>query len=146
MQLEDKYFTMCDGFCNTSTESAMGKYVSPHLLNLLPHPSPLYSSGFVPRPGLGALLQASNLHWSKPMHICFSAISSSLPPSPSHEHKGLFLLSVSPLPPCWRINQCHLLKFHTGALIYGICLSLCRSLPVFVGEVVYLSISSIRVG
>ena len=62
-------------------DSAMGKYVSPHLKtqsHLLPHFIPLGC----PRVPLGALLYASDLHWSSVLHMviymfqCYSLISS----------------------------------------------------------------------
>ena len=49
-------------------DSAMGKYVSPHLKtqsHLLPHFIPLGC----PRVPLGALLYASDLHWSSVLHM-----------------------------------------------------------------------------
>ena len=56
-------------------ESIMGIYVYPHP-EPLPHPIPL---GCPRALALGALLHASNLHWSSILHMvitCFNAILS----------------------------------------------------------------------
>ena len=88
------------GFAIYQHELATGIRVSPHPespSHLPPHSSPL---GCPRAPALGALLHASNLHWSSillkvKIHVSM-LFSQIIPPSPSPtESKSLFFMSVS---------------------------------------------------
>ena len=127
-------------------ESAMSKCVSTPSWTSLPHPSPLYSSGLSQSAGFGC--PASSIELAQVISLTYVSLLffQIIPPSPSPtECKSLFLSSVSPLLPCSRIvGTIFLSSIHM--CYYTVFVFLFPTYSVCWWGVVYLSISSIRVG
>ena len=123
--MEDNY-SIVMGFAIHQHELAIDIHVS--TLSWIPFPPPHPVPLGCPRaPTLGALLHASNLHWSSVLHMviymfeCYSLTSHPclLPYSPK-----VCSLYLCILMSCIKCHCYHLSKFHVYALIYCVGVSL----------------------
>ena len=123
--MEDNYFITLSWFLsyiNMNWPSIYMRPLHPELPSFLsPHPvsSRLSQSTSFRCPA--SYVQLALTYGNIYVSILFSQI---IPSSPSPtESKSLFFTSVSLLLLCTQDHQYHLSRFHTYALIYGVCLS-----------------------